>query len=142
MKKLSDNIRFIIKRIYLKFQYKKNRNTGGIVYLSRYDRGLGATSLIVKDAVMNNIPILVPTMKTAKGLAHKIYLQGQLGFIPAVTEQYAIDHLVITPDPTKFREKRVHHIYVDNSCHEGDVFTICADWPVKIVNGFVTKRYE
>lgn len=142
MNKLCENIRFIIRRIRLKFRYKKNKNTGKIIYLSKHDRGLGATSIVVKDAVMNNAPVLVPNIAAAKGLAHKIYLQGQLGFLPAVTEQYAVDHLVITPDIDKFREKRVHHIYVDNSCHEDSVSRVCRDWPVKILNGFVTKRYE
>lgn len=142
MNKLRENIHFIIKRIRLKGRYKKNKNKGGLIYLGRHDRGLGATSLVTKDAVMSNIPILVPTMAAAKGLAHKIYLQGQLGILPAVSEKYAMDHLVVTPNSAKFKEKCIHHIYVDNSCHEDDVFEVFGDWPIKIVNGFVTKRYE
>lgn len=142
MNKLRENICFIIKRIRLRARYKKNKNKGGLIYLSRHDRGLGATSLVMKDAVMSNVPILVPTYTAAKGLAHKIYLQGQLGILPAVSEKYAMDHLVVTPNPTKFKETRIHHIYVDNSCHEEDVLKVLGDWPIKIVNGFVTKRYE
>lgn len=142
MNKFCENIYFTIKRIRLKARYKRNKNKGGLIYLSRHDRGLGATSLVMKDAVMSNVPILVPTCTAAKGLAHEIYLQGQLGVLPAVGEKYAIEHLVVTPNPTKFKEKRIHHIYVDNSCHEEDVLKVLGGCPIKIVNGFVTKRYE
>lgn len=135
-------IKKYFRRNYLFLKYNHNYESGKLIYINNTDRGFGFTFKVITDSVFTKVPILVSTNLSRKRTAHEIYRMGQLGFVPALTEKYAYDNLVVTPY-TNIRGRRIEFVLIDNSCNENDVSIFLKNNPTTIIkNGFVTKVFE
>lgn len=126
------------RRKYILYRYKHNYNSGKLIYLKSSDRQLGLTTELIKESVNKNIPILVHNNIARRHIVHEMYKMGQLSLIPSVTEEYAMDNLVITP-LTNIRGRGIKWILVDNGCTELDVVKLLDDYLVAILNGYITS---
>ena len=126
------------RRKYILYKYRRNYKSGKLIYLKSSDRQFGLTTELIKESVKKDIPILVHNNIARRHIVHEIYKMGQLSLIPSVTEQYAMDNLVITP-VTNLRGRRISWILVDNGCTESDVVKLLDDYPVAILNGYITS---
>lgn len=124
------------RKKYIYWKYKHNWNTGKVVILKEGDRQLGLTTMMLEDCLKNDCVLLVPTEKYKKNLAHEIYKRGQLGFLPAITEQEAYEkYLISTNDITMGRHlgKRLK-IIADNYCWDWEDLYYIRPY---LVNGFL-----
>lgn len=140
--KIMHYIKKYFRRKYLFWRYNHNYKSGKPIYLNRTDRGFGFTFRVAIDSLSEYTPILVPTNITRNRVAYEICKAGQLGLGPTLTEKYAYDNLVITPN-TNLRGKKIPFILVDNSCTEKDVSNFLNNNPmIRIKNGFITKVFR
>ena len=106
------------RKKYIYWKYKHNWNTGKVVILKEGDRQLGLTTMMLKDCLYNDCVLLVPTGHHKKSLAHEIYKRGQLGFLPAITEQEAYEKYLISLSDIKMGRDRGRQLKIiaDNYC--------------------------
>ena len=129
-----------LRKKYIIYRYTHNYNSDKVIYLNPTDRQLGLTTMIIKDAIKYNVPILVPTFSEKNRVCHEMYKMGQLGLGDSITEESAKNNLVIALFED-LREGKITKILVDNRCSEWDLETFILKNPVRIVNGFVTKQW-
>ena len=125
-----------LRKKYIYWKYKHNWNTGKVIILKEEDRQLGLTTMMLKDCLNNGYVLLVPTETHKKKLAYDIYLRGQLGFLPAITEREAYEkYLISSNDITSGKHigKRLK-IITDNYCWDWDEIACLRPY---IVNGFL-----
>lgn len=125
-----------LRKKHIYWKYKHNWNTGKVVLLKAGDRQLGLTTMMLKDCLKNDCVLLVPTETHKKNMAHEIYLRGQLGFLPAVTEHEAYQKYLLSHNDIirgKHIGKRLK-IIVDNHCWDWDDLYYIRP---HIVNGFI-----
>ena len=125
-----------IRKKYIYWKYKHNWDTGKVVILKEGDRQLGLTTMMLEDCLNKGCVLLVPTENHKKNLAHEIYKRGQLGFLPAITEQEAYEKYLISSKDIqmgKLRGRRLK-IITDNYCWDFDEISYLRPY---IVNGFL-----
>lgn len=125
-----------IRKKYIYWKYNHNWDTGKVVVLKEGDRQLGLTTMMIKDCLYKDCVLLVPTEKHKRDMAHEIYLRGQLGFLPVVTEREAYEkYLISSNDIKKGRHRgRRLKIIADNYCWDWDEIAYLRPY---IVNGFL-----
>ena len=125
-----------LRKKYIYWKYKNNWNTGKVVILKEEDRQLGLTTMMIEDCFKNDCVLLVPTEKHKRYLAHEIYIRGQLGFLPTITEKEAYEKYLISSNDIKIGRhmgKRLK-IIADNHCWDWDEISCLRPY---IVNGFL-----
>lgn len=125
MKKKLNNIRMFFRRQYLFLRYKLNKNSGRLLIQRISDRGLGLTTMMLKDCIKNNYCLFVRTQKDKKAVLETI---NKLN--------YKLD--VLCPSDNLIG-RRVN-VVIDNHCSFEDVHNLLNTYGygrVNIVNGFV-----
>lgn len=127
-----------IRKKYIYWKYKHNWNTGKLIVLKEDDRNLGLTTMMMKDCLEKGCVLLVNGNPAKKYMAHEIYMRGQLGFLPPITEQEAYQNYVLSLNDIKKDKHKARKLklIVDNSCHDFDLDTLYYASSY-IVNGFV-----
>lgn len=132
-----------MRRKYIIYKYKRNYNSGKLIYLRNADRGYGLTTLLIEDAIKCNTRILVPSVFARKRVAHEIYRMGQMGMIDPITEEEAYNTMLINCNYTGWTPKNLDFILVDNQCTDSQVEKFLQTYPcAKIFNGFIQKLYD
>lgn len=129
-----------IRKKYVIWKYEHNWNTNKLVVLKEEDRQYGLTLMLIKECVLNNYVLFVPDTEIKKYIAHEAYIYGQLGLMPAVTEEELYGRYLMCKTDilnNKLRGKRNIEVLVDNSCTYKDVLYLYYECSVRIVNGFV-----
>lgn len=134
-------IKRLIRKKYIIYRYNRNFKSGNVIFLKQDDRGYGLSTLLIKDAIKYNIPILVPTKRSKIHMANKIYKYGQLGLISQIERDYAMKNLILTPTEN-IRGRKIDWIFVDNSCRDLDLCKFLnRNNTIYIANGFVTSCF-
>ena len=126
-KKLSTKasiIRYKIKHHKIKKQYNKNfgHRQNPLIY-GEDERGYGRSTIIVKDAIKRNLPIMVPTRTQGK------HLQSLAELEHGKVELYY-------PDDNLVKGKKLEVLFDGDY----DTFHFCCENNITILNGFMFIR--
>lgn len=125
-----------IRKKYVYWKYKHNWNTGKVVILKEGDRQFELTTMMLKDCFKNDCVLLVPTETHKRNMAHEIYIRGQLGFLPSVTEKESYEKYLISSHDIQIGRHRGKQLKIitDNHCWDWeDLYRIRP----YIANGFL-----
>ena len=134
MKKIKNTIRKICrnivlsqKRSYMFFRYKLNKGSGKLLIQRKNTRGLGLTTMMIKDCKKNGYYLFVPSLRDKYVISKMTSVLG-----------YDIKVLVPTDD---LHGKKDLNVIIDNHCSFADVHKWLNDngnqGRINIVNGFV-----
>lgn len=124
------------RKKYIYWKYKHNWNTSKVIILKEEDRQFGLTTMMLKDCFKKNCALLVPTEMHKRSVARDIYRLGQLGVLPAITEQEAYKQYLVTPNDIQIERYRGKplKVLVDNHCWDWDEIKPLRSY---IANGFL-----
>lgn len=126
MKKKLNNIKIFIRRQYMFFKYKLNKNSGKLIVQKVSDRGLGLTTMMLKDCIKNNYSLFVRTKRDKEAVLETVYKLN-----------YTVD--VLCPSDELLGRRNLN-IVIDNHCRFEDVHNLLNSYGygrINIVNGFV-----
>lgn len=125
IRKICRNIVMFQKRTYLFLKYKLNKNSGKLLIQRRNTRGLGLTTMMIKDCKKNGYYLFVPSLKDKYVIAK-------------ITEKLGYEINVLIPSDNLLG-KRSLDVVIDNHCSFADVYKLLNDnqGRINIVNGFV-----
>lgn len=140
LKKIKQLIIYKLKHYHLYCMYHRNRTKYSPIILNNEKyRGCGISTIIIKDALHQNIPVLVDTFATKR---HHIDLMCKISAEQHYNYSYGYirDNLVITLNED-FRGKNVRRVLADCSW---DTYMKCIinNPLVHVVNGFCGQYKE
>ena len=111
-----------LRKKYLFWRYKLNKNSGKLLIQKDIDRGLGLTTMMADDCIENGYYLYVPTIKHKYDLSHLTHN----------------DVNILCPSDNLYEVKDLN-VIIDNHCTFEDVRKLLNDYNCKIniVNGFV-----
>lgn len=129
-----------LHRHYLFWRYKHNYKTGRVILTTTEDRGMGLTTMMIKDCVKRGYKLYVPTLQDKRNMAEIVYKMGKQFSIKEMTIPTILeDYLLCERDLG--RGIRYHNIIVDNHCTDNDLKIINNSGDCFIQNGFVYSPY-
>lgn len=125
MRELLHKIKMSLRRQYLFIKYKLNKNSGKLLIQKESDRGLGLTTMMLRDCIKNGYCLYVRSNRDRTAILETV---NKLG--------YELDILCPFDNITG---KKDLNVVIDNHCSFGDVHTLLSVGygRVNIVNGFV-----